>query len=250
MYVIGKPQICRKPVIHQLIRHICQRGIHCIQLHTGEEQQRLIQQMHAPVQHHAAAVFLFLAPVSRNPPGTMHSGFQTENFSQTALVQYLFHREKVLVPAAVLMHCQKLSRSRRRVYHLLQIVGAQRHRLLRHHILSCLHSLNGDAFMHVIGSGDQHQIHRLIRQKILQTFIYMNLPGRRVIPSFFLDVPDPGHSQILYVLNQIVMPAGHAAEAHYRQSMFHFNLHTQALYFSGQSTRCCCSRQSRESAAK
>ena len=77
--------------------------------------------------------------------------------------------------------------------------------------------------MYVVGGGHQHQVHRLVRQQVLQALVDVDIPGEGVLPPLRLDVPDPGHRQAVDPLDQIVMPARHAAEAGHCQCMLHYS---------------------------
>ena len=77
---------------------------------AGDDLEDLVDQMHAPVEDHPAAVLLFAAPVARDPARAVDARLEVDRLADLAGLDDLLDREKVDVPAAVLVNGEEFAR--------------------------------------------------------------------------------------------------------------------------------------------
>lgn len=78
------------------------------------------------------------------------------------------------------------------------------------YMLSRLHSRNGQGAAQIVGCRNQHQIHRFIRQKILQAVVHKNIPGLGIPPPSLPNVPNTSDLRIILGFQLIQMLGAHA----------------------------------------
>ncbi len=96
-----KHHVHDEAVVHLVVGHMGHLGVNRLDL-LRDHHHQAVQQVNAPVEHHAAALGLDAAPVAGNAPGAMVAGFDVEHVAHQLFLVDLLHNQVVLVPAAVL----------------------------------------------------------------------------------------------------------------------------------------------------
>ncbi len=196
------------------------RGDHFPRNHV----QQLIQQMDAPVQQHATAVLAIATPAVHGAPGALHPGLDEIGLTDGALLQRFPDDSVVPVPAPVLVHREYLSGLFGHGNHLFQFCRVHGHGLLADDILPGPHAGDGVILVEVVGDGDGHQVHFLIRQQFFRALVGIQALLLHALPHFGADIIGSLDGEVREVLpNHAVMPSGHAAIPDECNYMFHVN---------------------------
>ncbi|CDC64599.1 unknown [Clostridium sp. CAG:448] len=139
-------------VVHLRICQVIATAVDREQLAIGDDVDHLVDQVYAPVQHHAAAVRFFLTPVAGNAVGTLYAGFHCEHIAQLAAAVQIPHDKKLAVPAAVLVHGEQAVRLLACRNHFLQVGRGECNGLFADDVLACGKCLQGDRLMHIVGN--------------------------------------------------------------------------------------------------
>ena len=179
--------------------------------------------MHTPVQDHAAALPGGVAPVARHAPGTVHAGLDVERPSQRVFPEQLFHDQKVLVPAPILVDGEDLARIAGRVDHPLKLAARQRDRLFAHHMLARVHRSNGNVHVQVVGQREGHKLDGRVVQKLIQRSVCLQPMRIRRRRTFGLDVVDARDFKFRQRTQLAHMPFAHSAITDQRPFHRHFS---------------------------
>jgi|GEM_PF-5750778 len=143
-----------------------------------DHQKHLIDQMHPPIQHHAAAPCPFLAPRAGNAVAAHDAGFDEIRLARQLVIYDVFDGEIIVVPAAVLMNLENHARFFRRVVHFLRFFDAHADRLFANNVFARFGGRLHVRRVHVVGRCDQHRVHRFVRPDLFGAFIGL-------VPRFF-----------------------------------------------------------------
>ena len=181
-----------------------------------DEVQELVNEVHAPVEQHAAAGFAHAAPVAGNALAALHAGFNVEGLADRAVLQHLLHHEEILVPAAVLVHGELAARLLRNGQHLLELLCVEHHGLFADHVFPGAHRLDGEGLVEIVRHGENHGADLRVRQKRVERAVTADAVALRRVNPLGIDVIDPGEPEFLRQREELArMPAAHAAVANH-----------------------------------
>ena len=166
-----------EPVVHFLAVNVAVFAVKAL-YGRFDHQKHLIDQMHPPIQHHAAAPCPFLAPRAGNAVAAHDAGFDEIRLARQLVIYDVFDGEIIVVPAAVLMNLENHARFFRRVVHFLRFFDAHADRLFANNVFARFGGRLHVRRVHVVGRCDQHRVHRFVRPDLFGAFIGL-------VPRFF-----------------------------------------------------------------
>ena len=124
--------------------------------------------MHAPIEHHAAAAGALLAPRPGDPVAAHHARFDAVDVADAPVRDDIFHGEKVVVPAAVLMHRKHHAGALRRGVHFLRLRHRKPDRLFADDVFARRSRLFHILRVNIVGRCDERRADRRIRPDLLR----------------------------------------------------------------------------------
>ena len=227
-------------VVHLGREDAQQMRVHADDLLVRKQLHHLIEQMHAPVQQHAAAIELVSAPAVHGLARPLHLALDKIHMPQQPLLLRRLHNAEILVPAAVLMDGKDLARLVAHSDNFLQFRGVERYRLFADDVFSRAKRGDGQLPVKVVRYGHGNQIDRRIGQQRVERIIRAQPHFTRSLQRFLPNVVRAADFNLRYLFHHVAgMPASHAAESNYSQAMF---CHTFFLLCRGDFAACIITR--------
>ncbi|CCX36676.1 unknown [Clostridium sp. CAG:1013] len=157
-----------------------------------------VDEVHAPVKHHATAIALLAAPAE----GAIRAAaadavLQAEGLASQLLVIDFLDQQIVGIPSSVLPGIEHLSGLLGNFQDLFQFGGSGSDRLLTKHVLASPHGLDGDLRMEMVGNRDQNDVHFRIVQDLFQGLVHMEALSPGPLLSLLVDIINAGKMQDL-----------------------------------------------------
>ena len=203
-------------VVAFLVGDICQLCIDGDELSALADAQRLVEQVDAPIEHHAAAVRLLVAPVAGDAARALNAGLDAEHLAEFVIREDLLDALEVRIPASVLMDGEELAVLFGRGYHLLKLLLAQRHGLLGDNILARRHGGYGYFFMYIVGRCNGDEVDSLVGEQFLARRESVNALSLGSRAPLGLDIIDAYEFSRVFEIVRAGrrMPAAHSAVAY------------------------------------
>ena len=209
-------------VVALLVGDVCELRIDGDELSALADAQSLIEQVDAPIEHHAAAVHLLIAPVAGDAARALNTGLDTEHPTQLVVVKNLSDTLVIRVPASVLVDGEKLAVFFGRGYHLLELFAAERHGLLGDNVLARRHGGYDYLLMYVVGRCNGDKVNSVVGKQLLARGEGVNTVGLGRGASLGLDIIDAYELRgVLEILDAgRCVPAAHSAVAYNGKAYF------------------------------
>ena len=163
-----KIKIKLESVVNLVIGYVVEAAVYLLYLSVVYYSEHLVDEMYSPVKHHSAAVLLVASPVTGNTARTLYSGFNSEYVSKLTRGVNLLHHQIVAIPTAILVYGKQFSRTVRRFYHFLKLKVVKTNGFLTYNVLPCLHCLNGNRQMALVGNGNCYYINAFVGQHVFK----------------------------------------------------------------------------------
>ena len=213
-----KVQIQLEAVVHLVVGDVVATAVKAFHLAVVHDAHHLVDQMHAPVKNHTAAVLLVTSPVTGNTTGALDSRLYAEHLAQLSRRIDLLHHQVIAVPTAVLVCRKQPTGAVGGVDHLLQILMVQGHGLFADDVFAGFHCLNGERHMQFVRNGEGENVHRFVRQDGFKRIIYENTVFPCELTAFLFDIPDAGKLGNVAFQQVTGVPAAHSAVSDYNDS--------------------------------
>ena len=155
------------PVVHLLAVNVTEFAVQAFD-GAWDHLQHLIDEVHAPVEQHAAALRPLFAPAAGDAVAARHARLDFIYASDDAALRELPHGQKVVVPAAVLVHFEQHARLFRRGIHLFRLGAAHRDWFFAEYVFPRLCRRVRIRRVEVVGNCQKHGADRFIRPDLLR----------------------------------------------------------------------------------
>ena len=172
-----------------------------------DDLQDLVDQVHAPVEDHPAAVLLVAAPVARDAARAVDARFDIDRHADLAGIDDLLDRKEVDVPAAVLVNGEEFSRLFGGSRHPVKRFDRKRHRLFADDVVTAFKQPHHDILVHVVRGRDDADLGVLIRADLVKRSVDLDPAGLRQTVALLLDIVHAAQRDDVALQRVIGVPA-------------------------------------------
>ncbi len=90
------------------------------------------------------------------------------------------------------------------LFHLVQFLYGEGHRLLAQNVLGCLGGFNHRFFVQVVGNGNDHGIHIWVTKKVIHMLVFCNSRCLGVLHLFRFDITQSHQLNFLEIREKIL----------------------------------------------
>ena len=174
--------------------------------------ERLIKQMDAPVENHAAAVFGFLTPIAGDAAATEDGRFDSEDGTESTRFDNIASCKIIFVPTAVLVDRQEHSGGIGDGRHCREIGTGKRYWLFADDVFPGTEGFDCERLVKIVGSCDGYDVEVGIRQHSLIARIWRDTMFACELLPFFANIIAADEMEILDFGDGFAMPVAHTAQ--------------------------------------
>ena len=192
----------------------------------GNDLQDLVDQMHAPVEDHPAAVLFVAAPVARDAAGAVDARLDIDRRADLAGIDDLLDRKEVDVPAAVLVNGEEFARLFGGSRHTVKRLDRERHRFLADDVVTAFQKPYHDVLVHVVRSRDDADLCVAICADLVKRSVDLDPAALGEFVALLLDIVHAAQRDDVALQRVIGVPAALSSVSDHDHVFLHIVLLT------------------------
>ncbi len=218
-----------KTVIDFGVGEVVATAIYRQQFAVGDYVDYLVDEVDAPVEHHAAAVFFLFAPVAGNAERTVDARLDGIDVAEVAALIYVAHDEEFAVPTAVLMNGKEFAGALRCGDHFFKIGRAESDGFFTDDVFAGLKSGYAKRLVKIVWDGKSYDVDFGVGQNRFKRGVCVNAVFFGNFATLGIDVINTPKCYDVAVLNVLAVPAAHATVTDDHYVLFHFDKYGSAI---------------------